>query len=464
MNFLGSFWIVSLAGSLLSTQNPLQTTNQGASQLPEAAASGDSSSSTNSSSASAEAPDLNLFPASHSSYAPGLSLLSCGRESCPEDALLIGEGLLPAEGFVDFPGSQSLARGELTSIQSWMQPIDRRFNTGNLNPLAPLSSAPWFKSNSLGRVSPLVSEAVHFLDLRESPITFRSFLSPLSDWTGNIEFDIWSYISDVKVIPAIQTKLEDVAIKGKGPDQAGPFSLKACLTCMSKQAGGSKTPDQRFQVWVKDYLVAEVVNQQAADLLADRFRDLLHKPDVDWSALQPVIVDGAPAAKAGNDVLFTIKDASTVVSKTSPESDYDTQKIAVEWVNNLRLALGKSPLKIFSAEGQQPILKKTEKRFKGIASWYGPYFHGRLTATGEIFNQDELTAAHPSLPFDTYLKVKNLLNNRTVIVRVNDRGPYLGERSLDLSREAARRLDSETVGVIPYEATILEPFSLEGIE
>ena len=140
------------------------------------------------------------------------------------------------------------------------------------------------------------------------------------------------------------------------------------------------------------------------------------------------------------------------------------QKLAVEWVNNLRLALGKSPLTVVSAEGQQPLLKKTEKRFKGTASWYGPYFHGRITATGEIFNQDELTAAHPSLPFDTYLQVRNLLNNRTVVVRINDRGPYIGDRSLDLSREAARRLDSETVGVIPYEATFMEPVSLEDIE
>ncbi|WP_071880806.1 septal ring lytic transglycosylase RlpA family protein [Geitlerinema sp. PCC 7407] len=80
-----------------------------------------------------------------------------------------------------------------------------------------------------------------------------------------------------------------------------------------------------------------------------------------------------------------------------------------------------------------------------------------MTATGEIFDQSELTAAHPSLPFDTYLKVKNLKNGYSVIVRINDRGPYFENRTLDLSREAARRIDSEKTGVVPIEAVIMRP-------
>jgi rare lipoprotein A len=80
-------------------------------------------------------------------------------------------------------------------------------------------------------------------------------------------------------------------------------------------------------------------------------------------------------------------------------------------------------------------LVETPRTFKGRASWYGPTFHGRLTATGETYNQHELTAAHPSLPFDTYLKVRNLKNGNSVIVRINDRGPYVPDRALDLSRE-----------------------------
>lgn len=75
------------------------------------------------------------------------------------------------------------------------------------------------------------------------------------------------------------------------------------------------------------------------------------------------------------------------------------------------------------------------------ASWYGPGFHGRLTANGERFNQDGLTAAHKSLPFGTRVRVTNLANGRSVVVRINDRGPYVAGRSLDLARGAARAIN-----------------------
>jgi rare lipoprotein A len=76
----------------------------------------------------------------------------------------------------------------------------------------------------------------------------------------------------------------------------------------------------------------------------------------------------------------------------------------------------------------------------GIASWYGPGFHGRTTASGETFDQDALTAAHPSLPFETRVRVINLENRREVVLRINDRGPYHDGRIIDVSRAAARVL------------------------
>jgi len=74
----------------------------------------------------------------------------------------------------------------------------------------------------------------------------------------------------------------------------------------------------------------------------------------------------------------------------------------------------------------------------GVASWYGPGFDGRRTASGEIYDQDGLTAAHPSLPFGTRVRVTNLDNGRTVEVRITDRGPFAEGRAIDLSRAAAR--------------------------
>jgi rare lipoprotein A len=77
----------------------------------------------------------------------------------------------------------------------------------------------------------------------------------------------------------------------------------------------------------------------------------------------------------------------------------------------------------------------------GVASWYGPNFHGKLTANGEVYDQHELTAAHRTLPFNTVVKVTNLDNGKSVTVRINDRGPYAHNRIIDLSHEAARQID-----------------------
>lgn len=83
----------------------------------------------------------------------------------------------------------------------------------------------------------------------------------------------------------------------------------------------------------------------------------------------------------------------------------------------------------------------------GVASWYGADFHGRKTANGEVYDMDALTAAHPTMPLPSYAYVTNISNGRTVLVRVNDRGPYAHDRIIDLSRRTARLLGSEHSGV-----------------
>lgn len=83
----------------------------------------------------------------------------------------------------------------------------------------------------------------------------------------------------------------------------------------------------------------------------------------------------------------------------------------------------------------------------GKASWYGPGFQGEETANGETFDQKKMTAAHPSLPMGTKAEVTNLENGKKVEVRINDRGPYVGNRAIDLSRAAAKKLDMEEDGI-----------------
>lgn len=84
---------------------------------------------------------------------------------------------------------------------------------------------------------------------------------------------------------------------------------------------------------------------------------------------------------------------------------------------------------------------------EGWASWYGSAFHGRLTANGEIFDRESIAAAHPTLPLPSYVRVTNVVNHRSMIVRVNDRGPYEGNRVIDLSERAAEALDLRRKGV-----------------
>ncbi len=90
-------------------------------------------------------------------------------------------------------------------------------------------------------------------------------------------------------------------------------------------------------------------------------------------------------------------------------------------------------------------------RLEGEASWYGPGFHGRITANGEKYNQFSLTAAHKSLKFGQVLHVTNKDNNKSVLVRINDRGPYIGDRIIDLSEAAMDILDGKKKGVINIE-------------
>jgi rare lipoprotein A len=97
----------------------------------------------------------------------------------------------------------------------------------------------------------------------------------------------------------------------------------------------------------------------------------------------------------------------------------------------------------------------------GIASWYGPKFHGKLTANGEIYNQNQLTAAHKTLPLPSAVKVTNLKNNKSLNLRINDRGPFVNDRIIDLSSKAADLLGLKKQGTGLVKVTILQEQSKE---
>jgi rare lipoprotein A len=116
-------------------------------------------------------------------------------------------------------------------------------------------------------------------------------------------------------------------------------------------------------------------------------------------------------------------------------------------------------LKPYVAMGNsfRPMTKLMPYHARGVASWYGTRYHGLPTASGELYDVMKLTAAHPLLPIPSYVRVTNVENGRTIIVRVNDRGPFLSDRIIDLSYVAAAKLGYAAKGRALVEIDVILP-------
>jgi len=162
--------------------------------------------------------------------------------------------------------------------------------------------------------------------------------------------------------------------------------------------------------------------------------------------------------KADDDEIVVI-DSQTF----SPDTSKNLERDALQVTNRLRRLLGDaSPMSQVEGKPKNAIVSTTLipsgtvlSSVQGMASWYGPGFDGNYTANGEIFNQEALTAAHPSLPMGTRVRVTNLDTGRVVLVRINDRGPYYGGRILDLSAGAARIIGLTDSGVAPIRLEVM---------
>lgn len=148
-----------------------------------------------------------------------------------------------------------------------------------------------------------------------------------------------------------------------------------------------------------------------------------------------------------------------------PDTTNNLAQDALQITNRLRRLMGNAPPLRDIAGRPAPAAPKPIRialttrpilaRITGVASWYGPGFHGNRSANGEIFNQNAFTAAHRNLPFGTQVKVTNLNNGLSVMVRINDRGPYARGRIIDLSAAAARSIGIIHTGVAPVSLEIL---------
>jgi rare lipoprotein A len=146
---------------------------------------------------------------------------------------------------------------------------------------------------------------------------------------------------------------------------------------------------------------------------------------------------------------------TTVDSKPTYEVGPDAIAEAVPRAENIRAAGNTSPYRINNKE-YRVLPTAAGYREQGRASWYGRKFHGRATANGETYNMYAPTAAHRSLPIPSYVRVTNLDNGRSMVLRVNDRGPFHGDRIIDLSYGAAVKLGFVDHGTAPVEVVALD--------
>ncbi|CAJ0818608.1 Endolytic peptidoglycan transglycosylase RlpA [Ralstonia wenshanensis] len=170
-------------------------------------------------------------------------------------------------------------------------------------------------------------------------------------------------------------------------------------------------------------------------------------------------VPGEPPA-GGQSGLQASKPAAPALKVADPRDNPDA------WGTlSFRGAPDSSSLKLDENTDTSPGLRADLGTFeqRGLASWYGRGFHGRRTASGERFNMNAFTVAHPSLPLQSWVLVRNLANDRVVVAKVTDRGPYYGKRILDMSYAAAKRLDFVKRGSTQVEIRRLSRAEVEAL-
>jgi rare lipoprotein A len=187
----------------------------------------------------------------------------------------------------------------------------------------------------------------------------------------------------------------------------------------------------------------------------------LNRDGLDANKIIPAWKNGNYVIKLGDRAMLKFDQQAVF-----PESLQNQTQDVLESANLLRRLLGgaapmsevaNSPKPKFTASSSsnKALNSRIVGVMSGMASWYGPGFDGNYSASGEIFNASELTAAHPSLPFGTMVRVVNMDNNQSVVVRINDRGPYAHGRVIDISTAAANVIGLISSGVAPVRLEVL---------
>lgn len=183
--------------------------------------------------------------------------------------------------------------------------------------------------------------------------------------------------------------------------------------------------------------------------IAKNLNALLNNKQLRSDSILPAVRGNNYIAKVNDKTIFTVD------KKLADSMKKDPAQLTMKWVNNLRIALGGN--QVGYRVSRSLAVRSSGSTQVGYSSWYGPGFHGRPTASGEAYNMYKYTAAHRTLPLGTNVLVTNLSNGRSVIVKINDRGPYAEthNRILDLSQAAFSAISPLGAGVARIKIDVM---------
>ncbi len=268
-----------------------------------------------------------------------------------------------------------------------------------------------------------------------------------------------TYIESEESAKSVSENTASASLKTKGETKKNSESVKLPTTSTNLESSNSVSPAKSSGDSSESLLTSSNPIERATAAAA--LINQLNRDGLDANKIIPAWKNGNYVIKLGDRGMLKFDHQAV-----SPESSQNQTQDVLESANLLRRLLGGAEpvlevvnapkTKLAARSSATPALNsQIVGVMSGMASWYGPGFDGNYSASGEVFNASELTAAHLTLPFGTLVRVVNMDNNQSVVVRINDRGPYMHDRVIDISTAAANVIGLISSGVAPVRLEVL---------
>jgi rare lipoprotein A len=276
-----------------------------------------------------------------------------------------------------------------------------------------------------------------------------------------------TYIESEESAKSVSENTASASLKTKGETKSEPKgetkknseSVKLPTTSTNLESSNSVSPEKSSDDSSENLLTSSNPIERATAAAA--LINQLNRDGLDANKIIPAWKNGNYVIKLGDRGMLKLDHQAVF-----PESLQNQTQDVLESANLLRRLLGGAEPVLEVVNAPKPKLAARSSAtpalnsqivgvMSGMASWYGPGFDGNYSASGEVFNANELTAAHLTLPFGTLVRVVNMDNNQSVVVRINDRGPYIHDRVIDISTAAANVIGLISSGVAPVRLEVL---------